>query len=396
MLNKELLIRLFDAASIQRWNDHIRPMEFPELDKQAHKMIIAYLVGMFEKEKLDFDWLEIIEGGIFDLLQRIVITDLKPQLFHRIKYDADKYKLLNKWIYMQIKESLDSLGEAFSKRYMNYFVYGTDNINRKILASSHFFSTKWEFAIIEKYNHEGFEISHIRDELKQKQEKYYDLEGIRQITLYSGLKNFVDLCGQLRFQQRWSHMYRVPKTSVLGHMLLVAIISYFISIKIGACKRRARNNFFCGLFHDLPEAMTKDILSPIKSSVEGLMDIIKDYENREISEKVFKMIPLSWHSEMEAFTKYEFDSMINATSNKVKTDTNKISKKYNTDKYDPMDGEIVRFADHLTAFIEAYLALENGIKNKEFKKAALSLVKTYRKTKIAGLDFGSIYEQFDF
>lgn len=37
MLNKEFIEFLYEAAHIQRWNDHIRPNGFTELDKQAHK-----------------------------------------------------------------------------------------------------------------------------------------------------------------------------------------------------------------------------------------------------------------------------------------------------------------------------------------------------------------------
>ena len=56
---------------MQRWNDLLRPVEFRELDKQAHKMIIAYVLGKHEEEKntRGFDWIKIIEGGIFEFLQ---------------------------------------------------------------------------------------------------------------------------------------------------------------------------------------------------------------------------------------------------------------------------------------------------------------------------------------
>jgi putative hydrolase of HD superfamily len=45
MITKGIIDRLFEAASIQRGNDHVRPVKFTELDKQAHKMIIAYVLA---------------------------------------------------------------------------------------------------------------------------------------------------------------------------------------------------------------------------------------------------------------------------------------------------------------------------------------------------------------
>ena len=47
-MRKGLIERFYEAASIQRWNDHVRPFELTELDKQAHKMIISYVLAKFE------------------------------------------------------------------------------------------------------------------------------------------------------------------------------------------------------------------------------------------------------------------------------------------------------------------------------------------------------------
>ena len=44
MLTKSFIEFLYEAAHIQRWNEHIRPMGFTELDKQAHKMMIVYVL----------------------------------------------------------------------------------------------------------------------------------------------------------------------------------------------------------------------------------------------------------------------------------------------------------------------------------------------------------------
>ena len=69
-------------------------------------------------------------------------------------------------------------------------------------------------------------------------------------------------------------------------MLVVAILSYFYSLKAKACKKRLENNFFCALFHDLPESLTRDIISPVKYGVKGLNEIISEYEMRLIDERI--------------------------------------------------------------------------------------------------------------
>ncbi len=46
---ENLIERFYEAASMNRWNDNIRPVELTELDKQAHKMVIAYVIAKLEE-----------------------------------------------------------------------------------------------------------------------------------------------------------------------------------------------------------------------------------------------------------------------------------------------------------------------------------------------------------
>jgi len=95
MMKKGLLEKIYEAASIQRWNDHARPIELTELDKQAHKMLIVYIIAKQEEihGRSDIHWLYLIEGGIFEFLHRVVLTDIKPTVFHKMM--AKKGRELN-------------------------------------------------------------------------------------------------------------------------------------------------------------------------------------------------------------------------------------------------------------------------------------------------------------
>jgi putative hydrolase of HD superfamily len=394
MIRKGLLLKIYDSANMQRWNDKIRPVELRELDKQAHKMVIAYILGKFEEGNPNFNWNVVIEGGIFEFLQRIVLTDLKPQIFYKIKEDQLKYNQLNEWMYDQLINIISPLGENFSKKFQAYFKDSVQNVNKRILNAAHFYATKWEFDIIERANPKGYEIEKIRRRLEAEQEKYYDLKGEQQLVLYPKLRNFADLCGELRFQLRWSHLHRVPKTSVLGHMLIVGILSYLFSLEIGASPKRCYNNFFTGLFHDLPEVLTRDILHPVKKSVGGLDALIKEYEREQMREEVYGLIPESWHEEMKMFTEIEFLSIVTMNGKREAKQSDEISKYFNDDSYDPRDGEIIEAVDNLAAFIEAYLALKNGMQNQDFVEARNNIANQYVGKTIAGINFGEIY--FDF
>ncbi|HSB51626.1 MAG TPA: HD domain-containing protein [Dissulfurispiraceae bacterium] len=395
MIRKALLLKIFDAANMQRWNDKIRPVDLRELDKQAHKMVVAYFLGKFEEREEGFDWLEIIEGGLFEFLQRLILTDLKPQIFYRIKEDGTKYAELNRWVYNQLEPLISPLGRDFCERFRAYFAASEESLNRRILSAAHFYATKWEFDIIERANPGGYEIPEIQASLQTIQERHYDLEGLRHLTLYAKSRHFIDLCGQLRFQLRWSHIHRVPKTSVLGHMLIVAVLSYLFSLEVKACRKRSVNNYFNGLFHDLPEVLTRDIISPVKRSIEGLGDLIREYEKEMMEKEVYGLIPAEWHREVKMFTENEFRSTVSLNGRIVMTTSDEISAGYNEDHFDPRDGEFVEAADHLAAYIEAFMALKNGLTSPELEEAKSSIRRKYGHVVITGINIGEIYADFD-
>ncbi len=393
MVTNALLFRLFDAAYMQRWNDQIRPVELTELDKQAHKMVVAFVLGKHEEHSADFNWTSLIESGLFEYLQRLVLTDLKPQVFYKIKEDPVRYQQLNDWVYLELKEVIAPLGVAFCERFRAHLSSREEPSHQRVVNAAHFFATKWEFEIIRRANPHGHEMERISARLESQQEQYYDMAGLRNLELYPKLRSFVDLCGLLRFQLRWSHVHRIPKTSVLGHMLIVAMISYLFSLEIGACQRRCVNNYLTGLFHDLPEALTRDIISPVKHSVKGLNSLIKTYEREEMQEKVYPLVPAAWHSDLKLFTEDEFRSVVHVNGAPVFCSSEEINDRFNEDVYNPRDGELIKGIDDLTAFMEAQLAKNNGINSPELSRARQSIKRKYGAVTIAGIDFGKLYAQ---
>ncbi|MBN1857137.1 MAG: HD domain-containing protein [Dehalococcoidia bacterium] len=391
MITKELLKRLFDSAYMQRWNDQIRPVELTELDKQAHKMIVAYVLGKYEEQNAEFDWEAVIEGGLFEYLQRLVLTDLKPQVFYKIKEDPGRYRELNDWVFSELADVLAPLGDEFCSRFRQYFQQAEEPLHRRVLNGAHLFATKWEFEIIRRANPDGYEMERINQRLEAQLQHYYGLQGLRELGLYPRLRSFVDLCGLLRFQIRWSHVHRIPRTSVLGHMLIVAMLSYLFSLEMGACPQRCVNNYFTGLFHDLPEALTRDIISPVKHSVKGLSALIKTYEKEQMEEKVYPLVPPAWHANLRLFTEDEFMSVVSVNGSIVRVPSNEISEHYNEDRFNPRDGEMTKAVDELAAYMEAYLALGNGMSAPELQRACDSIKTNYSHRTIAGIDFSTVY-----
>ena len=393
-MGKDVLIALFQAAEMRRWNDKICPVPLMELDKQGHKMVIAYVLGKFAERNSDFSWIEVIEGGLFEYFERLTLTDLKPQIFERIKANDETFTELKNEVYKRFMPLISDL-DGLDKRFEAYLFGPHDAGSRKVLDAAHFYATKWEFDIIERENTGDYELDEIRRGLQRRQEALADVEGLRYLALFPTYRSFVDLCGRLRFQVRWGQLYRIPRTSVLGHMFIVAILSYLFSLEIDACPKRCANNYFTGLFHDLPEALTKDIISPVKRAATGLDRFVKDFEREEMERRIYgpELIPKPWLPEMRMFTEDEFVSKVTIDGQVCHTTSDEITASYNRDRYNPVDGELVKAADDLAAFMEAYLALQNGISNAQLQTAVREKKLFYSEKTVAGINFNDVYKE---
>jgi len=395
MVGKDLLIELFQAAEMRRWNDKLCPVPLTELDKQGHKMTIAYVLGKFAEHEDGFSWTEVIEGGLFEYFERLTLTDIKPQVFERIKANEETFTELKKEVYARFTPLIADL-DGLDERFEAYLFHPQDSINRKILNAAHYYATKWEFDIIKHENWNDYEIDEIQRGLQRRQEALSDVDGLQKLALFPTYRSFVDLCGRLRFQVRWGQLYRIPRTSVLGHMLIVAILSYLFSLTIDACSKRRTNNYFAGLFHDLPEVLTKDVISPVKRAATGVDRFVKEFERDEMQRRIYrpKLIPEAWQPEMRMFTEDEFASKVTVEGKLQNTTSEAITASYNQDIYNPVDGELIKAADDLGAFMEAYLALQNGISNAQLRTAVREKSLFYRHKTIAGIDFGKVYKGF--
>ena len=102
-MEKNLVLKIFEGFSIQRWNDLVRPFDLVEMDKAAEKMVIAYIIGKFEENKgnkVDWNWM--IYASLFDLLKKIALCDIKAPVQQKLKKEFPlEYMRLNEWVLNQ-------------------------------------------------------------------------------------------------------------------------------------------------------------------------------------------------------------------------------------------------------------------------------------------------------
>lgn len=400
VITRTFLERIFSAASMKRWNDHPHPAVFTELGKQAHKMVTAWVLGKCEEDRGEsVDWGALIRGGIFEFLYRVVVTDIRPPVFHKLIQDPETKAELDAWVAERLAPDLAAFSPDMDRAFRDYHRHaGERTLERRILGAAHYMATSWEFAFILHWSADMYGIERTRHEVEANVAAI-DLPSARAMLDArdgSPLWGFISMVGQLTFQKRWAQTDRVPQTSVLEHLLFVAVVSWLLSQEIGACPRRLYNNFFCGLFHDLPEVLTRDIISPVKASVEGLDKMIRRYEHEAMNERILPLLPDGWHDELRWYTEEEFTNKTwqSGQIDPIQRHAGDIPAELNRDDCNPMDGQLVGVCDKLAAYIEASASIRTGIRPTELEDGKRALYRRFRNAKVAGLQLGYLFEYF--
>ncbi|MDR3075445.1 MAG: HD domain-containing protein, partial [Candidatus Methanoplasma sp.] len=270
----------------------------------AHKAAIAWVLGKYEETEggAKLDWSRIIEHSLFSFIQRSAMTDLKPQVFHKII--SEKSEEVNRYVLRCFDSNVPDADPEFRSRLEKYLRLEKKSKEDDIIRAAHYLATRWEFRTIYDANRSMYGIESTKREIDDQIQQHCDLEGVRRQMVNGDAFDFIDLIGQLRFQQRWARTPRIPKTTVLGHSLIVADMIYLNDFDRKADKKQIYNNYYTALFHDLPEVLTKDVISPIKANVDGLAILLESYEKELVRSRIMPLIPESWHEELE-FMVYE-------------------------------------------------------------------------------------------
>lgn len=407
MVNKALALKIFEGFSIERWNDLVRPFDLIEMDKSAEKMVLVYIIGKFEEQrgnKIDWEWL--IYASFFELLRKIALCDIKSPVQRMIrKQYPDEYKKLNQWVLEQYKGLIND--DWLIKKFQDYIdetssagkMAGNEQtLEMRIFRAAHKYSTMREFEMIAPVN-ERIRLQGIERELNEDIGEYLDLRGLQMLVTKQRPYEFLLIIEKLRFQTRWNQTPRVPKTSVLGHSFFVAVLTLLLSRDSGVkmCPQRLFNNYFSALFHDLPEAVTRDIISPVKQATSGLPSIVKDIEDTIVKNELLPLMEDFYSDELLYFTSDEFENRIRFDNVDIKhVSFDDLNSKFNEGKYAPVDGKLVRVSDHIAAFLEADSSINYGITSKHLRDGRRNLVRLYPAGEsINGFDVAAFFKEFE-
>ncbi|MCQ2588823.1 MAG: HD domain-containing protein [Treponema sp.] len=400
-MEKDFAIKIFEGFSIQRWNDLVRPFDLVEMDKAAEKMIIAYIIGKYEEKKGKYiNWNWMIYASIFDLLKKIALCDIKAPVQQMLKKEfPQEYLRLNEWVLNQYKNLIND-----TKLFSQFTIYigqkaGSFDIDKSLTDSVHVYNAAHKYSTIRELDMLSFvnekeRYIKIDADLKKEIQPYLDLEGLQKLMTHQKEFDFLLKIEQLRFQTRWNQTPRIPKTSVLGHCFFVAVMTILLGREANPkmCEQRIVNDFFSALFHDLPEAVTRDIISPVKQATDGLPTIVKKIEDEIVNKELVPLMDESYVDEVIYYTSDEFTNRVVINGETKEVTWEDLNEKYNSKEYMPVDGKLIRVCDHLSALLEADISIKHGITSSHLQIGRDGILKHYEENQIvSGINVHKLY-----
>jgi putative hydrolase of HD superfamily len=371
MIQKALVDIMFRASYMKRWTDRVRPVDFTVLGKEAHAMSATWLLGRrYEVETGNaLNWALMVEAGIFSMLEKCVLSDIKAQVFDSLMSDQAAGESLRQHVMQSLKDPLGDVNRGLYDRFESHLQNGRhdqDGIEYEILRASSWLASNWEWELIKGW---GDGTVHSMENPQDSLDA--DFPAVEAMAKYlrkghqdhdDGLTKLWDLSGRLRFQDRWTQTPLVPRRAVLDHELLVGVLAYLAFLdalprdwdkptsgdnRLPPKAERAARDFYAGLFHDMAEATTRDIISPVKNISPAVNARIEALELEYFQSKIGPLIPdQEWRNEFAAFVLHPFDE--------AATDYN---------------GRSIKGCDVFAAFMEAYYSVKCGTYSPWLKNA---------------------------
>ena len=124
----------------------------------------------------------IIEGGVFEFLSRVVVTDIRPDVFHHIQ--KTKACEINNWVLTNLEPLIEDIEDGkFLDRFKSYLEDKGHKKERLILKAASYLATKWEFSIVYQTSKFLNDIDELKQKVDEELEDYYELIGVRKIAM---------------------------------------------------------------------------------------------------------------------------------------------------------------------------------------------------------------------
>nr|MDD3719830.1 HD domain-containing protein [Candidatus Gracilibacteria bacterium] len=338
MIGTLLKLMLTSGISMKRWNNFPRIEDISHLDNVGFTLHIAMFLSFLEEQSgkvVDKEF--IIKKIIFNSIKILVLSDINSGTRNYIEK-------VNKDIFIKLEQKVyDYIFSFDAPDYLKDDIIQTIHNKDKLLELSIIESSKRyagykECLVNREVFADMYEVPY-KDIMTQLDEKRKDLKSLDMLLKNPNYEKYLSNIRKLSHSLRWNQQKRMFPISVMSHLVLITFLSYVLGTIENHKNGKNLNIFelmFKALYHDIPEAITGDIITPTKKAIHGFEEILEEVERDMLEDYLFYYVG----DEYEAYVK---DYMLNPWTGE--------------------EGPYVKAADIISALFEAKIEVNYGSTN---------------------------------
>ena len=273
--------------NLRRWTHVITEGRYDEISKQSLNCIITFILAK-EAEKngmKEVRWELFPRIAMYRAFQKVYVNyDTPERILQEIcELGHLDYKKTSDDVTHQI------ISEKTSEEFYNWIYEGCETFEERLYKAGTKIATFVELKELQRSINGDYQERY--NEVVNEMRKYRDIYGFNTLSDPEGdyFEVFKDF-SKLRNQNRWAAYYYLVDCSVLGHLFDTAIFAYLMALENGESEDVATKCFFMGIFHDIPEAFTKDIPSPVKDKIPNFRSLTEQYELKMMEKHVYPKV----------------------------------------------------------------------------------------------------------
>ena len=272
--------------NLRRWTEFVTEGKYDEISKQSLNSAIAFVLATEAEERgVSIIWERFPKIALWRAFQKAYVNYDTPEHILKEICDLGNVKF-DKAFGEATAKTIEDLTE---QSFVSWIKEGCGTVEEKIYQAATKIGTFLELKEVQ--HHMNGEFTRKYDEIIKSMLGYQDIPGFEEVSDVNGncLKVFKAI-SRLRNQNRWAAYSYLVDCSVLGHLFDTAIFAYLMALEKGETEAVATKCFFMGIFHDVPEAFTRDIPSPIKDKIPGFRELTEKYELIVMEENVYPLL----------------------------------------------------------------------------------------------------------
>ncbi len=360
MVGNTLRLMLTRWLSIIRWNNFPRVVDTMQMDNVGSTLHAALFLAYQEENitGIRIDTLYLMKKIIFTSLADLILSDINSGTKWYIKKLDEKIfdELYEKaFAFFLSGEAPESLKNDFKETLHR----DDKQLEDKIFLAAKKYVWYAEAQANARVFQEIYEVPlwEIKKSLKELSQ---DLECLKELLRNSDYEKYLAHIFRLSYSMRWNQYQRNTPISVMSHKVVVCYISYIIGmIWNDQWEDNDINNMLMrAIYHDVPEVITGDIITPTKKAVPGFVELLEKVEETMMDDYLFGYITPDYKDFLIPYILKPFDDEL---------------------------GKKVKYADIFSALVEA--KIEDRIGNHFFHEKYQTILAHISRINHPGVEF---------